>query len=308
MKVALISHPACLLHENGPGHPERPQRVRAIDDALIEAGLEPLLTHLAAPRATRAQLERVHDPAYVESIFRRSPAEGRVMLDPDTWMNPHTLEAALRAAGAQIEAVDRIMAGDFRRAFCNVRPPGHHAERDRAMGFCIFNNVAVGTAHAIAAHGLERVAIVDFDVHHGNGTEHIFIHDPKVMYFSTFQHPYYPGVGADTVAENIVNVPLPAGTTGAQYREAVEQHWWPKLEAFAPELIYVSAGFDAHAEDPLAGLLLLKEDYAWVTGRIVEHANRHAQGRVISSLEGGYDLNALGRSAAAHIRALLEVG
>lgn len=306
MLVGLISHPLCLKHEMGAHHPECPQRLTAIEDQLIAQGLNMMLRHYDAPAATREQLERVHAPSYVDEIHARAPAEGLVSLDPDTLMNPHSLEAALRAAGSAVLGVDLVMQGEIGAAFCNVRPPGHHAERDRAMGFCIFNNVAVGAAHALAAHGLERVAIVDFDVHHGNGTEHIFADEPRVLFCSTFQHPFYPHTGAETDTPHIVNVPLPAGADGKAFREAVSVHWLPRLEAFAPEFIFISAGFDGHIEDDMAMLALREDDYRWVTQQIQAVAHRHAQGRIVSCLEGGYELHALGRSAFAHIDALVD--
>ncbi|MDX5333258.1 MAG: histone deacetylase family protein [Gammaproteobacteria bacterium] len=306
MLVGLISHPLCLKHEMGAHHPECPQRLTAIEDQLIAQGLNMMLRHYDAPAATREQLERVHAPAYVDEIHARAPAEGLVSLDPDTLMNPHSLEAALRAAGSAVLGVDLVMQGEIGAAFCNVRPPGHHAERDRAMGFCLFNNVAVGAAHALAAHGLERVAIVDFDVHHGNGTEHIFAAEPRVLFCSTFQHPFYPHTGAETDTPHIVNVPLPAGADGKAFREAVSAHWLPRLEAFAPEFLFISAGFDGHIEDDMAMLALREDDYRWVTQQIQAVARRHAQGRIVSCLEGGYELHALGRSAFAHIDALVD--
>jgi acetoin utilization deacetylase AcuC-like enzyme len=305
MATVLISHPVCLRHEMGPGHPECPDRLRAIDEALHAQGLFDFLQHHAAPAATREQLERVHSAAYVREIFARAPEEGRVMLDPDTIMNPATLEAALRAAGAAVFATELVMAGRARNAFCAVRPPGHHAERDAAMGFCFFNNVAVGAAHALAA-GLARVAILDFDVHHGNGTEEIFASEPRVMLCSSFQHPYYPGRGGASVPGHLVNTPLPAGAGSESFRAAVTGQWLPELERFAPQLLFVSAGFDAHAEDPLAGLRLQDTDYAWITKQITELAARHCDGRIVSTLEGGYDLGVLGRCAALHVRGLME--
>jgi acetoin utilization deacetylase AcuC-like enzyme len=257
-------------------------------------------------QATREQIERVHEAAYVDEVFESAPEEGLVWLDGDTAMNPHSLEAALHAAGANVQAVDMLMAGEARRAFCAVRPPGHHAGPDRTMGFCIFNNVAVGAAHAIAAHGLERVAIVDFDVHHGNGTEDIFSGDNRVLMCSTFQHPFYPGTGAGDTAPNIVNCPLPAMTDGADFRATLRAHWLPVLEAFEPQLILVSAGFDGHIEDDMAQMRLREPDYEWVTLEICDLADRHAEGRVVSTLEGGYNLSALGRSVAVHIRAMMD--
>ncbi|KPJ90442.1 MAG: deacetylase, partial [Gammaproteobacteria bacterium SG8_11] len=226
--------------------------------------------------------------------------------DPDTAMNEHSLNAALRAAGAVVLGVDLLMSGKEQCAFCNVRPPGHHAEHNRAMGFCFFNNIAVGAAHALQHYGLQRIAIVDFDVHYGNGTEDIFRAEPRVMVFSTFQHPFYPYSGADTHLPNMINVPLPAGTRSAPYREAVEQYWLPALRKFKPELIMISAGFDAHCDDHMAGLCLVDEDYAWVTRHIKNIAAETAQGRIISTLEGGYELDALGRSVHAHLAVLAD--
>jgi len=289
----------------GPYHPECPARLSAINDRLIAAGLDPYLVHYTAPAVTRAQLERVHAGAYIDEIEAASPAAGLHYLDPDTALNPYSLTAARHAAGAVVEAVDLVLTGAHRTAFCAVRPPGHHAERRRAMGFCLFNNVAVGAAHALAAHGVSRVAIVDFDVHHGNGTENIFAGDERVLMVSTFQHPLYPYSGVDAPAANMVNVPLPAGTDGPAFREVVNAHWRPALNAFRPELVLISAGFDAHREDPLAGLKLADDDYAWVTRFLVEVAERHGHGRVVSSLEGGYALSALGRAAALHVRELV---
>lgn len=303
--VAYITHPAFLRHEIGAHHPESPARLHAISDQLIAAGIEPFLLHRDAEPATREQIERVHDAAYVDEVFAAAPEEGLVWLDGDTAMNAYTLEAALHAAGATVQAVDMLMSGDARRAFCAVRPPGHHAERDTAMGFCIFNNIAVGAAHAIAAHGLERIAIVDFDVHHGNGTENIFSGDKRVLFCSSFQHPFYPGSGAGETAANVVNCPLPATTDGADFRATVRAHWLPAIEAFEPQLILVSAGFDGHLEDDMAEMRLREPDYEWVTLEICDLADRHAGGRVVSALEGGYNLSALGRSVAAHIRAMM---
>ena len=303
--VAYITHPVFLRHEIGAHHPESPARLHAISDQLIAAGIEPFLLHRDAEPATREQIERVHDAAYVDEVFAAAPEEGLVWLDGDTAMNAYTLEAALHAAGATVQAVDMLMSGDARRAFCAVRPPGHHAERDTAMGFCIFNNIAVGAAHAIAVHGLERIAIVDFDVHHGNGTENIFSGDNRVLFCSSFQHPFYPGSGAGETAANVINCPLPATTDGADFRATVRAHWLPAIEAFEPQLILVSAGFDGHLEDDMAEMRLREPDYEWVTFEICDLADRHAGGRVVSALEGGYNLSALGRSVAAHIRAMM---
>lgn len=304
MQTAYISHPDCLKHDMGTGHPESPARLRAIEEQLNAAGLMQKLQRHDAPLATTEQLVRVHDPRYIEAIHAAAPKQGLIYLDPDTAMNPFSWQAALRAAGAAVLAVDLVMKGKAENAFCAVRPPGHHAESAHAMGFCIFNNVAVGVAHALAQHGLQRVAIADFDVHHGNGTEQIFHDDPRVMLCSTFQHPYYPYRGADSGNEHIINVPLPAGTDGEAFRAAVVKHWLPALERFQPEMIFFSAGFDAHRDDFLAQLNLAEDDYAWVTQQVKTIADKSAKGRVVSLLEGGYELHALGSSALAHIRTL----
>jgi acetoin utilization deacetylase AcuC-like enzyme len=308
LTLALISHPACLLHDMGDWHPESPARLNAIQDALVSAGLDFAVRQIDAPLATREQLERVHDPAYLDLVEATAPSEGHALLDHETRMNPHSHEAALRAAGAVVAAVDLVMAGEVEVAFCSVRPPGHHAERARSMGFCIYNNVAVGAAHALAAHGLERVAIIDFDVHHGNGTEDIFRDEPRVLLCSSFQHPFYPNLGAETELPHILNLPLPAGTGGEAYRKAVENLWPEALDAFRPQLIFFSAGFDAHAADDMSQLRLTEADYRWITDMVRWAANAHAQGRIVSTLEGGYALHALGRSVAAHIDALLGQG
>jgi acetoin utilization deacetylase AcuC-like enzyme len=288
----------------GAGHPERPQRLTAIEDRLIEARVEPLLARYEAPLATDEQLARVHPIEYVQAIRQVAPESGTVHLDPDTAMNPYSLAAALRAAGAAVLAADLVMTGKAESAFCSVRPPGHHACRARPMGFCIFNNVAVAARHALRAHGAERVAIIDFDVHHGNGTEEIFAGDPQVLMASTFQHPFYPYSGTEEPASNMVNVPLAAGAGSKQFREAVTRHWLPALEKFKPRLVLFSAGFDAHAEDEMAMLRFTDADYAWVTAEVKAIAERHAKGRMVSVLEGGYALGALGRSVAAHLKVL----
>lgn len=305
MALAYISHPACQLHQMGKHHPERPARLSAINDRLIASGLDMALHHYNAPEVERALLDAVHEPAYVAEIHARSPSEGLIWLDGDTAMNSDTLSAALHAAGAVAMGVDLVMTGKASKVFCGVRPPGHHAERDKAMGFCFFNNVALGAYHAINAHGLERVAIVDFDVHHGNGTEDIVAGDQRVLFCSTFQHPFYPHTGHDCKAANVVNTPLPAGADGAAFREAVTRCWLPRLEVFAPQLILVSAGFDAHQADDMAGLNLVDSDYAWITRRLCEQADVSADGRIVSSLEGGYELHALARSVEAHLKAFL---
>jgi acetoin utilization deacetylase AcuC-like enzyme len=288
----------------GAGHPERPARLTAIEDQLIASGIGQHLTRFEAPLATDEQLARVHPIEYVRAIREAAPAHGTVHLDPDTAMNPFTLQAALRAAGAAVLGVDLVLSGKFSSSFSSVRPPGHHACRVRPMGFCIFNNVAVAARHALHAHGLERVAIIDFDVHHGNGTEDIFEGDAHVLMASTFQHPFYPYSGTEDPAANMVNVPLAAGSGSREFREAVREAWLPALNEFEPQLIIFSAGFDAHAEDEMAMLRLGDADYGWVTGQIKDVAQRHAQGRMVSSLEGGYALSALGRSAVQHIKVM----
>lgn len=308
MTTALITHGACKLHDMGSGHPESPQRLAAIKDRLIASGIDGLLQHHEAPLVSRAALLRVHTKDYIDSIEAKAPRSGLIQLDPDTAMNPHSLEAARRAAGAAVHGVDLVMTGKAQNAFCAVRPPGHHALSNRSMGFCIFNNVAVAAAHARAVHGIKRVVILDFDVHHGNGTEEIFAGEPNVMLCSTFQHPYYPYQGADTVSDHIINTPLAANAGGKEFREAVERDWIPNINRFQPELILISAGFDAHKEDPLAYLKLAEADYSWVTAEIVKLANRFSKGRVVSMLEGGYHLDALGRSVTEHIRVLLGAG
>jgi acetoin utilization deacetylase AcuC-like enzyme len=288
----------------GSYHPESPLRLRAVEDQLIASGLINFLDHRDAPAAERFHLERVHTAAYIDSIFAAVPKAGIHHLDPDTAMNPYSLRAALRAAGAVVHAVDLVLSGKMKTAFCSVRPPGHHAERERAMGFCFFNNVAIGAAHALEEHGLKRVCIADFDVHHGNGTEDIFRDDPRVLMVSTFQHPFYPYSGADTRSPTMVNIPLPAYTGGEQFRNAVTESWIPAIDAFQPELLLISAGFDAHREDDMASLSLVESDYAWVTQTLLDLATKHCHGRIVSVLEGGYELHALGRSVMTHLKVL----
>lgn len=304
MPIAYITHPSCRLHDMGPYHPECPQRLDSIHDRLIGVGLDDLLAHYTAPEATRAQLERVHDAAYIDEIEEASPSSGIHYVDPDTALNPSSLSAARHAAGATVLATDLVVHGECAAAFCAVRPPGHHATRTRAMGFCLFNNVAVGVAHALAAHGIERAAVVDFDVHHGNGTEDIFAGDENVIMVGTFQYPLYPYSGVNPLGPNMHNVPLSPGSGSDAFRAAFTTRCLPALEAHRPEIIFVSAGFDAHLEDPLANLELTDADFAWVSAEIVKVAARHARGRIISTLEGGYALQALARSVAAHIRVL----
>jgi acetoin utilization deacetylase AcuC-like enzyme len=307
MTTLIFTHPACLEHDPGPGHPERPDRLRVILEALKEPDFA-ALGWREAPRATDAQLELVHPASYVAMIMNAVPEAGYVGLDPDTAMSPSSGEAALRAAGAVCAAVDAVVAGEGSNAFCPVRPPGHHAEPERAMGFCLFNNVAIGAFHARKAHGLARVAVVDFDVHHGNGTQAAFENDASMFYASTHQSPLYPGTGAahETGVGNVVNAPLEPMSGSAEFRAAMRERVLPALAEFDPRLILISAGFDAHAVDPLASLQLMEDDYAWVTAEIVKIAAACCEGRVVSALEGGYNLIALRMSAAAHVRALMQ--
>ena len=307
MTSAFISHPACFQHDMGAHHPECPQRLQAITAALCEADLYDKLQHYDAPRATRAQLLRVHTADYLDRIERQAPTQGMAYLDPDTAMNPYSLEAALRASGAVVLATDLVLRGEVDNAFCAVRPPGHHAGANFAMGFCIFNNVAVGAAHALAEYKLERVAIVDFDVHHGNGTEHIFRDEPRVLLCSSFQHPFYPHSGAQA-GPHYVAMPLPSGTQGGAFRRAMQADCFPALREFKPQVLFISAGFDAHTEDELAGLNLIEADYAWVTRELKAIAQETADGKIVSVLEGGYALAALGRSVVAHIAELQAAG
>ena len=308
MACAVITHPDCLKHDMGRHHPERPERLGAIEDQLIASGVGQHLTRFEAPLATDEQLARVHPIEYVRAIREAAPQAGTIHLDPDTAMNPFTLHAALRAAGAAVLATNLVLEKKVSSAFCAVRPPGHHACRARPMGFCIFNNVAVAARHAVEVHGLERVAIVDFDVHHGNGTEDIFEDDPNVLMVSTFQHPFYPYSGTESPARNMVNVPLAAGAGSQQFREAVREAWIPAMNEFRPELVIFSAGFDAHVEDDMAMLRLVDADYGWVTEQMKDVAERHSSGRMVSMLEGGYSLSALGRSVVQHLRVMAGLG
>ena len=302
---AWITHPACRQHEMGAGHPECPERLDAITDFMIASGLMQFLAPFDAPAATFEQLTQAHTARHVTEMLAMGPAEGYVRVDPDTAMNSHTVEAALRAAGAPVLAVDLLLGdGGVDRAFCAVRPAGHHATRDAAMGFCFFNNVAVGIRHALNVHGLKRVALVDFDVHHGNGSEDILAGDERVLMVSTFERGLYPFLGEEPRGANMENVGLARGSNGEALREAFEWHWAPRLEAFAPELIFISAGFDAHRNDDMGNLCWVEDDYAWLTQRLCEIARVHSRGRIISCLEGGYHLFHLARCVAAHVREL----
>jgi acetoin utilization deacetylase AcuC-like enzyme len=308
METLYITHPSCKLHEMGPGHPECPERLDAISDQLLSSGLlsylkenqdfEPVDVH---------SLSRVHPNQYQTLLQKWLPESGYHEIDGDTVMNPHTLKAARYAAGAVVSAVDAVMAKEATTAFCAVRPPGHHASREKAMGFCFYNNIAVAALHAIEKHGLQRIAIIDFDVHHGNGTESIFAHDSRVLMCSFFQYPLFPDCGVHDPAPNMVNVPVPAYSTGHVVRQLVTEQWLPRLAEHQPELVLISAGFDAHREDDIAQLGLVEADYAWLTEQIVAVADQYAQGRVVSALEGGYNLSALGRSVVSHIKALSKL-
>ena len=311
MSTAFYSHSDCRLHDMGRGHPECPQRLDAIADHLLATGLDIALDHKDAPLATLDQLERAHTTGYVlqlkDVLEQVRDAGVPKALDPDTMACPGTWNAALRAAGAAVAATDDVIGGRAKNAFCAVRPPGHHATRDETMGFCFFNNVAVAARHALDVHGLERVAIIDFDVHHGNGTEDIIAGDERVLMCSFFQHPLYPYSGAVPKGTNMINVPVAPYTRGGELRETIDAMWMPRLEEFRPQMVFISAGFDAHREDDLGQLGLVEADYEWITRRLVALADRHAQGRIVSCLEGGYSLSALARSVAAHVRVLADM-
>jgi len=305
MATLLVTHQDCVKHEISPNHPECPERIGVILDQLKKQDLYDHCLHADAPVADREVLSLAHDLAHIENIFVSAPDTGSVELDADTAMNQHTLTAALRAVGAAITATDAVMLKKANNAFCLTRPPGHHAEIDKAMGFCFFGNVTIAARHAIKTYGLERVAILDFDVHHGNGTEDIVEGDENILFCSSFQHPLYPGGYRENIPNQRVNVPLPDGCQGAEFKEAITASWMPALESFKPELIIVSAGFDAHDEDPLAGLRLVDADFVWITRQIMDVANRYADGRIVSMLEGGYALPALSRAASAHVKVLM---
>ena len=306
MTTAYISHSDFLKHEMGSHHPECPERIQAIEDQLILSRVDGYLKRIEPPLATTEQVELVHSADHVEYVTGHSPTTGYFMLDGDTIMNPATLTVSLRAAGAAIAGVDAVMKGEVENAFCAIRPPGHHAEPTRSMGFCVFNNIAIAARYAISAYGLERVAIIDFDVHHGNGTEAAFYDDPKILMCSFFQHPFYPYSGLDH-SDNMVNMPMPASTKGDVVRKMITETWLPRLRTFQPELILISAGFDAHREDDLGQMGLVEDDYVWMTQRLKEIAKESANGRIVSCLEGGYNLSALGRSVVAHVKALADL-
>jgi acetoin utilization deacetylase AcuC-like enzyme len=308
MSTAYLSHPDCRRHDMGTGHPECPERLDAIEDWLLASGLDVALQRHEAPVVRLADVERAHTHGYVAemaNLLQSCAATGESRaVDPDTVANPHTWAAAVRAAGAAVRATELVLDGQCENAFCGVRPPGHHATRDQSMGFCFFNNVAIAARYALDVRGLRRVAIVDFDVHHGNGTEDIIAGDERVLMVSIFQHPLYPNSGAVPKGENMINVPVPAYTRGTEIRAMIEAMWLPALERFKPEMIFISAGFDAHREDDLGQLGLVEADYEWMTLRVMDVAKRHAQGRIVSCLEGGYHLPALARSVGVHLQAL----
>ncbi len=315
-KTGYFTHGDCRKHDMGRGHPECPERLDAIEDRLLATGVGNALERRDVPLATFDQIVRAHSERHLEHLeelqqrlVADAPAggPGHAYIDPDTALNRFSLLAARRGAGAAVAATDAVIAGELANAFCAVRPPGHHACRDRAMGFCLLNNVAIAARHALEVHGLERVAVVDFDVHHGNGTEDILSNDPRVLMVGIFQHPFYPYSGTDHPADNMVNLPVPAYTKGIAVREMIEAIWMPRLEQFRPQMIFVSAGFDAHRDDDLGQLGLVESDYRWMTERLRDVADRHAQGRIVSMLEGGYNLRALGTSVEAHLRALADL-
>ena len=304
MFPAYISHPDCSKHEMGAHHPECPERIGAIHDQLLATGGLNFLRTYEAPLATEEQLARAHSLAYIEQLQALAPAKGYAFIDPDTQMNPFTLQAALRAAGAAVLGTDLVLTGQAPVAFCSIRPPGHHAGYASAAGFCFLNNVVVGIRHALEVYGLQRVALIDFDVHHGNGSEDILCGDDRVLMCSTFEQGIYPFSGATPKGANMINIGLPSRSSGKQFRAAVESGWLPALHKFKPQMLFISAGFDAHREDDMANLALVEADYEWVTQQVVQIASLYAQGRIVSCLEGGYALSALGRSVAVHLKAM----
>ncbi|MDP5137004.1 histone deacetylase family protein [Rheinheimera baltica] len=305
MAITMFSHPSCYQHLAGDDHPEQPARLSAINDQLIRSGMEYIVQQRDATAATKDAVYRAHSNLYVDEIFVKTPGEGHIWLDPDTQMMKHSLNAALHAAGAGINAVDLVMQEPNQQAFCSVRPPGHHATRGEAMGFCIFNNIAIAALHALEQHKLERIAIVDFDVHHGNGTEDIFAGDERVLFCSSFQFPLYPNTGDTPLGNNIENLPLPALCKPALWREQIVKHWLPRINHFKPQLILVSAGFDGHREDDMAQFLLTEDDYQWIAQQLKQLADTHCDGRLVATLEGGYALSALGRSVVAFLKGLI---
>jgi acetoin utilization deacetylase AcuC-like enzyme len=307
LRTAYISHRDCHAHDTGEGHPESARRLSAIEDQFVATGLFDVLRYYDAPLVTDEQLLRVHTPGHLAAMIAMSPVSGYATLDPDTVICPETLTAARRAAGAGVKAVDLVMSGEMENAFCCVRPPGHHAESNKAMGFCMFNNIAVGAAHALQAHGIRRIAIVDFDVHQGNGSEEMFCNEPRVLFCSTFQHPFFPYTPLLENAENRVNVPLDATAKSAEFRTAITDHWLPALKEFQPEMIFISAGFDAHRDDEMSHVSLTDQDFRWVTEQIVRQAAESAQGRIVSMLEGGYELDSLARCVEIHVRVLMDL-
>jgi acetoin utilization deacetylase AcuC-like enzyme len=307
LQTAYISHQECHKHDTGVDHPETAWRLSAIEDQLISTGLFDVLRYYDAPEVTEEQLLRVHSRKHLETLKSCSPGSGYARLDPDTVIGPDSMGAALRAAGAVVAAVDLIMDGKAKDAFCCVRPPGHHAERNRAMGFCLYNNIAVGAAHALEVHGLQRIAIVDFDVHQGNGTEEIFQNENRVLFCSIFQHPFFPFTQPLENAPNRINVALEATAKSEEFRAAVSDHWLPALEKFQPEMVFISAGFDAHQDDDMSHVSLNDADFRWVSEKIVEVAAASASGRIVSVLEGGYELNSLSRCVEGHLRVLMEL-
>ena len=306
MTTAYISHPDFMKHEMGRHHPECPERIQAIEDQLIQSRLDGHLKRIDPPRATEADITRVHSEDHLAFIKSKAPTSGYAMIDGDTIMNTATWNVSLRAAGAAIAAVDAVMKGEVNNAFCAIRPPGHHAEPHRSMGFCVFNTIAIAIRYALEQYDLDRVAVIDFDVHHGNGTEAAFIDDPHVLMCSFFQHPFYPYSGLEG-GDNMVNIPLPANTSGKVVREMISKIWIPRLQEFKPQLIMISAGFDAHREDDLGQMGLVEDDYVWITQQLMNVANLTCEGKIVSCLEGGYNLSALGRSVAAHLKTLAEL-
>lgn len=312
MTTAIYTHPDCKRHEMGEWHPESPARLQAIEDQLIASRINDLLEHREAPEADVADIRRVHTEAAIARVREnaealRSGGESYYPIDADTMLNAHSWKAALRAAGAAIAATDAVIDGEIDNAFCSIRPPGHHARPSEPMGFCLFDNIAIAAKHALEVRGLERVAIVDFDVHHGNGTEEAFVDDPRVLMVSFFQHPFYPYTEVPEAVPNMVNLPVPAYTKGDEVRRLIAEKWLPALHAHRPQMVFISAGFDAHREDDIGQMGLVEDDYAWITEQVMEVAKLHAQGRIVSCLEGGYNLSALGRSVVAHLKVLAAI-